>query len=83
MSYKKVCYSICVCDTLICCRSKDIKGIIITGTGRFFSLGLDIEYFKAQTLDYVDSTRTLNAKLYKRFALLPIPTVAAINGTTL
>lgn len=61
-------------------RNHTIKGVIITGSEKYFSLGLDINYFKTQTPEYVEETRISLAKLYKRLTLLPVPTVAAING---
>lgn len=57
-----------------------IKGVIITGTENIFSLGLDTAYFQTQTVEYLQETRTNLAKVYRRITLLPVPTVAAING---
>ncbi|XP_045194338.2 uncharacterized protein LOC123549961 [Mercenaria mercenaria] len=61
-------------------ENNDIKGVIITGNEKYFSLGLDVAYFNTQTAEYVDQTRNSLAKFYRRLTLLPVPTVAAING---
>ncbi|KAH3769047.1 hypothetical protein DPMN_170294 [Dreissena polymorpha] len=61
-------------------KNQDIKGLIITGHEKIFSLGLDVTYFATQSPEYVTTTRTAIAKLYQRLLFLPIPTVAAING---
>ncbi|XP_053402504.1 uncharacterized protein LOC123548329 isoform X2 [Mercenaria mercenaria] len=61
-------------------RNSGIKGVIITGNEKYFSLGLDVAYLSTQTAEYLEETRISTAKLYKRVTQLPVPTVAAING---
>lgn len=61
-------------------RNRNIRGLIITGQGKIFSLGLDVEYFRTQTPEYVAATRCMNGQVYRRLMLLPVPTVAAVNG---
>ena len=47
---------------------------------KYFSLGLDLDYFASQGADYALSVGDSTAQLYRRIAVLPIPTVAVING---
>jgi enoyl-CoA hydratase len=56
------------------------RGLVITGTGRFFSGGLDLKevpgYSQAEQRELLDRLNRLLAKLYAH----PTPVVAAING---
>ncbi|XP_060570085.1 putative enoyl-CoA hydratase [Ruditapes philippinarum] len=61
-------------------RNDAIKGVIITGADNFFSLGLDVTFLSAQTPEHLAETRASIRQFYKRLTLLPVPTVAAING---
>ena len=69
----------------ICCDDdKDIKAVIITGTGRLFCAGGDLKIFadagdKAQSL-----LKTMAGDLHlalSRFARMQAPVIAAVNGT--
>lgn len=55
----------------------DVKGLIITGTGKFFSNGIDLTWLAEN--DSVIFMRALVAFI-TRVMVLPIPTVALING---
>lgn len=62
----------------------NIKGAIVTGTGRTFSIGSDIDQIEKGLADlrvfraYLDAfNRTMD-----RLEALPVPTIAAVNGLT-
>ncbi|HEX2129125.1 MAG TPA: enoyl-CoA hydratase/isomerase family protein [Solirubrobacterales bacterium] len=53
--------------------------LVLTGTGKFFSNGLDLEYMSANPAEAEDVLARVHA-LLGRVLGLAIPTVAAING---
>lgn len=58
---------------------RDARGLITTGTGKFWSNGLDLEWLLAngaRAEEYVARVHDLLARLLT----FPLPTVAAING---
>jgi enoyl-CoA hydratase len=61
----------------------DVRALVITGTGRHFVAGGDIEHFK--TLDTYRAERYALAvqTMQDSLGLLPQPVIAAINGTCL
>ena len=61
-------------------RDTTVKGLIITGQGKHFSLGLDVDFLGNQTEEYMEDFRAKNAQLYWRLFVFPIPTVAVMNG---
>ena len=58
----------------------DSRGLVISGSGRFFSTGLDL--VEVHALDRAAMTAFINRfdDLLLRLMTLPMPTVAAING---
>ena len=65
-------------------RDREIRGAIVTGTGRTFSIGSDLDQIEKGLADptvfrtYLDAfNRTMD-----RVEALPIPTIAAVNGMT-
>jgi 3,2-trans-enoyl-CoA isomerase len=64
-------------------RDQEVKSVVLTGTGKFFSFGFDIPEFlsltKAQFTDYLVSF----CDLYRYLFLYPKPVVAALNGHTI
>ena len=59
--------------------SGEPSALVTTGTGKFFSNGLDLDWLMAnegQWAPYVDSVQAL----LSRILTLPVPTVAAVNG---
>ena len=53
--------------------------LVLTGTGKFFSNGLDLDYMGANPDDAQPTLARVHA-LFGRVLGLPVPTVAAING---
>ncbi len=63
-------------------RSEGAAALVTTGTGKFFSNGLDLGYLgspegQANLAAYVSRVQ---GRIFARVLELPIPTVAAING---
>ena len=57
-----------------------MKGLIIQGQGKHFSLGLDLDFLGTQTDEYIDDFIAKLSQLFWRLYIFPIPTVAAMNG---
>ncbi|MFC4005350.1 enoyl-CoA hydratase/isomerase family protein [Prauserella oleivorans] len=53
--------------------------LVLTGTGKFFSNGLDLEYLGSHP-DDAEATLARVHGLFARVLALPVPTVAAVNG---
>lgn len=53
--------------------------LVLTGSGKFFSNGLDLEYMSAHPDEAEETLRRVHA-LFGRVLALDAPTVAAING---
>lgn len=62
----------------------DIRGAIITGSGKTFSIGTDLGQIEKGLSDFVQFRRYLDAfnATMHRLEMLPVPTVAAVNGMT-
>jgi enoyl-CoA hydratase len=57
-----------------------VRAVVVTGSGRFFSAGLDLfEVFAYGSADFTDFTTRFDAGFLGLFAL-PKPVVAAVNG---
>ncbi|OWF55133.1 enoyl-CoA delta isomerase 2, peroxisomal-like [Mizuhopecten yessoensis] len=61
-------------------RNKDVKAVITTGEGKFYSNGLDLPWMKSETDDVVKKFRESLQKVQWRIRHFSLPTVAAING---
>nr|XP_054764865.1 uncharacterized protein LOC129271563 [Lytechinus pictus] len=61
-------------------RNKDVRCLIFTGQGKFFSYGLDLHWIAQQTKDVTKKFLTENDALVQRVTLFPMPTIAAMNG---
>lgn len=57
----------------------DAAAFVLTGAGKFFSNGLDLEYLSANP-DDAEATLARVHRLFGRVLGLSVPTVAAING---
>ncbi|MEV4258305.1 enoyl-CoA hydratase-related protein [Spirillospora sp. NPDC049652] len=55
------------------------KALVTTGSGKFYSNGLDLDWLGAHQEEFVPYLESVNG-LYARFLELPAPTVAAVNG---
>lgn len=61
-------------------RNEDVRIMVTTGEGRFYSNGIDLEWIMSQKVDVQkEFFRTLYDTLW-RVMHFPMPTVAAING---
>ena len=68
----------------ICCDNPEIRAVLLTGSGRFFSAGGDLKSFAAATGDDVSASvgkiaDSLHAAISK-FVRMNAPVVAAVNG---
>jgi len=64
------------------CLNADLKGLIITGTGRHFSAGADMFYLEkmAANAEKLEKEMTAGNRLLSFINDLDIPTIAAIKG---
>ena len=58
---------------------EDAAALVLTGTGKFFSNGLDLDYMGSHP-DEAEGVLARVHELFGRVLGLPVPTVAAING---
>lgn len=61
-------------------ENKDVKGLLITGEGRFFSNGIDLQWLSTQKGDTPRVYLTKLHELMVRVMYLAVPTAALING---
>jgi 3,2-trans-enoyl-CoA isomerase len=59
-----------------------VRGIVLTGTGKFFSFGFDIPEFLGMPRDAFAAYLRKFTTLYRELFLHPRPVVAALNGHT-
>jgi enoyl-CoA hydratase len=64
-------------------RDKDIKVIIITGEGKAFVAGADIQELSEMTPSKAYSFSRKGQQVFRRLELMDIPVIAAINGYAL
>ena len=62
---------------------KDLKALVLTGRGKFFSFGFDIPEFLSFTKEEFTDYLTNFTDLYTYLFLFPKPVVAALNGHTI
>jgi enoyl-CoA hydratase/carnithine racemase len=55
-------------------------GLVLTGEGKFFSNGLNLEAIMGMNADEMGQFRVAMAKITGRLLMMPVPTVAALNG---
>ncbi len=61
----------------------DVRGVILTGRGKFFSFGFDIPEFLSHPKESFARYLTKFTNLYRYMFLYPKPLVAALNGHTI
>jgi len=61
----------------------EVKAIILTGAGKFFSFGFDVPEFLSVTKEQFTEYLTSFTELYTYVFLYPKPIVAALNGHTI
>ncbi|XP_068722466.1 uncharacterized protein [Montipora capricornis] len=59
---------------------KDVAFMITTGEGKYFSLGLDLDFMRKATMGEAEKVFTGFPALHLRLLTLPFPTIAALNG---
>lgn len=64
-------------------KNSQVKAIIITGEGKFFSFGLDIPEFLTYPRESFIRFTTKFARLYTNMFLHPKPIIAALSGHTI
>ena len=60
----------------------DIKAVVLTGTGKFFSFGFDIPEFLSYSRERFTEFLVSFTGLYTDLFLFPKPVIAALNGHT-
>jgi Delta3-Delta2-enoyl-CoA isomerase len=61
----------------------EVKAIVLTGAGKFFSFGFDVPEFLSVTKEQFTAYLTSFTELYTYIFLYPKPIVAALNGHTI
>jgi len=64
-------------------KDKDLRALILTGTGRSFVAGADIAYMSKFDVDAGREWGRFASKLFRRMEQLEFPTIAAVNGFAL
>jgi 3-hydroxyacyl-CoA dehydrogenase/enoyl-CoA hydratase/carnithine racemase len=70
-------------DALARLRTRDWRGLLVTGEGGSFAAGADIGAFPGITAERAREGSHAGHELFERVRALPFPTVAAINGAAL
>mmetsp|Transcript_21598 Transcript_21598/g.42418 ORF Transcript_21598/g.42418 Transcript_21598/m.42418 type:complete len:425 (+) Transcript_21598:283-1557(+) len=60
-------------------REQDVRGVVVTAEGKFFSNGMDLKWIDANPSE-ADELQKNTEKLLARILTFPLPTIAAING---
>ena len=64
-------------------NSEDLGAVVLTGEGRAFSAGGDLQFLRDRHKDTPSRNSVIMREFYSRFLSirnLPVPTIAAING---
>ncbi len=61
-------------------RAREAKATVLTGSGAFFSAGVDLFRMMSEGLDFIDTFLPAMNGIFERIFTHPSPVVAAING---
>lgn len=64
-------------------QNPDVKSVVLTGTGRFFTFGFDIPEFLGYPKDDFIRYLTKFTDLYRLIFMYPKPVIASLNGHTI
>ena len=64
-------------------KEESVKALIVTGEGRAFAAGADIGAQRMLDLEGGRNWGKKGSAIFRRLELLPIPTIAAVNGFAL
>ncbi|KAN0025228.1 hypothetical protein ACTFIU_003487 [Dictyostelium citrinum] len=73
-----------VVDTLA--EDKDLKCVVLTGEGKAFSAGGDLDFLIERTKDTAENNQKIMERFYRTFLYirsLPVPIISAINGAAI
>ena len=76
-------FSAAVADLRDQCANEDIRAVVVTGNGKAFSAGGDLQFLQDRHYDTPANNAPLMRAFYERFLCvrtLPVPVIAAING---
>lgn len=65
------------------CANEDIRAVVVTGNGKAFSAGGDLQFLRDRHYDTPANNAPIMRAFYERFLCvrtLPVPVIAAING---
>ncbi|XP_006819953.1 uncharacterized protein LOC102806100 [Saccoglossus kowalevskii] len=60
--------------------NSEVKALISVGVGKFYSNGLDLDWLMEQDVSKIEIFHKQIHRLFLRFLVFPVPTIAAING---
>ena len=61
-------------------RNQSVRGLLITGSGKFFSNGIDLQWLGQQQAEATGQFMSKLQDLMRRILVFPVPTAALING---
>lgn len=64
-------------------RDADVRAVVVTGEGRAFAAGADIEEMRGFTPAEGEAFSRLGHRVFAALEQLPVPTIAAVNGYAL
>mmetsp|Transcript_8387 Transcript_8387/g.10064 ORF Transcript_8387/g.10064 Transcript_8387/m.10064 type:complete len:162 (+) Transcript_8387:98-583(+) len=66
-------------QALDCVLESDFRAVVVTGEGRFFCNGLDLQWIDANP-SRGEELQLMTEKLLARLLVFPLPTIAGVNG---
>ncbi|KAH3769046.1 uncharacterized protein LOC127846586 [Dreissena polymorpha] len=61
-------------------QNQSVRGLLITGSGKFFSNGIDLQWLGQQQAEATGQFMSKLQDLMRRILVFPVPTAALING---